>query len=402
MRMAYICSDRGISLDSAGGSSVHVTEMIRALAGRGVAVTVFTPNPPSRSDFPCDVVDLAGDVALNELRVRTAKALRESGRDPLRASEMYGLLVNQTTFAALTRLPVPVDVVYERQSLWSIAGLQYARLAGIPYLVEVNAPLIDQQLEYRDLEFVEAARAIEQLVLSSADRVLATAAPLVEVAWRAGATRRNVRVVPCGVPTGFFGTTPMPRRAADEEFIVGFVGTLKPWHGVQALLEAFAELHRGFSGYRLLVVGDGPMRGEVETFCRDHGLESVVTLAGSVPHARIPEQLARMDVGVAPYPPLDSFYFSPLKVWEYAAAGVPIVASEVGDLPTLFPHKEAALLHRPGSVGKIVRHVERLRLDPTLGPRLARRARIVARRYTWDRIAARVIRIADELARKKR
>jgi glycosyltransferase involved in cell wall biosynthesis len=198
-----------------------------------------------------------------------------------------------------------------------------------------------------------------------------------------------MRVIPCGVARSLFPASGRLGARGADEFVLGFVGSLKPWHGIDILLEAFLQLSYISSNYRLLLVGDGPLRPEVESFCRSHNISPLVTIAGSVDAARVPEYLARIDVGLAPYPPLPSFYFSPLKIWEYAAAGVPIVASASGDLPRLFPHRVAALLHPPGSVGKIVKHVERLRGDRDLGCRLARRARQVAKLHTWDRLAAR-------------
>ena len=235
----------------------------------------------------------------------------------------------------------------------------------------------------------ETACAVEALLLSEADRVIVTSPALREYVQVRGTSRKNVRIIPCGVSPRMFAPPGRLGSRDRKEFVIGFLGSLKPWHGVEILLEAFAELCGLSPDYRLLLVGDGPLRPEVETFCRARRLTQRMTLVGSVDHERVPDYLVRMDVGMAPYPPLSSFYFSPLKIWEYAAAGLPIVASASGDLARLFPHRSAALLHPPGNVRKIVKHVERLRRDRDLGRRLARRARRVARLHTWDRLAAR-------------
>ncbi len=403
MRIAYISADRGVPVLGRSGSSRHVREIVTAFVARGLEVTLLTACPPEvsqRAALPYATIDLAADPILQDLRVRTAEELRSSGQDAVRASETYALLLNQTLLQELTRLRGSIDVIYERQSLWSFAGLQFARREGLPFLLEVNAPLAAQQQEYRVLNMVETARAVESLLFAKADRVLVTCSALREYARGRGAA--HVRVIPCGVSDALFIDRRRPQTG--PEFVIGFVGSLKPWHGVELLLRAFARLCERSTAYRLLVVGDGPLRADVETYCRQRHLEHRVTMAGAVDPTRIPEYLARMDVGLAPYPPLPSFYFSPLKVWEYAAAGVPIVASASGDLPHLFPHRSAALLHPPGSVKKIVEHVESLRHDPELGGRLARRARQVARRHTWNRLALRIDSVATHLlqARSRR
>jgi glycosyltransferase involved in cell wall biosynthesis len=109
-----------------------------------------------------------------------------------------------------------------------------------------------------------------------------------------------------------------------------------------------------------------------------------------------------MDVGLAPYPALPMFYFSPLKIFEYAAAGVPIVASASGQIAEILAHRSTALLHPPGSIRKMVEHIEELRAR-RLRERLGREARCLAvRRFTWDRNAARVLAMLETLRRRIR
>jgi glycosyltransferase involved in cell wall biosynthesis len=402
MRIAYISADRGVPVNGHSGSAVHVRELAHAFVKRGHEVTMFAAafaRGPEAAPLPWPAIDIGGDASLNAVRADIAKALRKGDSRAVPAAEIYSLLINQTLMAELSRYAGACDVVYERHSLWSLAGLDFARRAGLPFFLEVNAPLLAQQGEYRELALVEAARAIERRLLAEADRVIVTSPALGDYAHAHGASQRATRCVPCGVSPELFAAA-RPRRPRDGEVVVGFLGSLKPWHGIDQLLEAFRKLRDISEVYRLLIVGSGPLLPALEEFRRRHRLARVMTLAGSVPHARVGEYLAQMDIGVAPYPPLEPFYFSPLKVWEYAAAGVPIVASASGDLPARFPHRTAALLHRPGSVRKLVEHIERLRRDPELGQRLARRARRVAKLHTWDRLAARIESLAAPFLRR--
>lgn len=390
MRIAFVCADRGVDVCGTSGSSVHVRALAQALQQRGHAVTLYASSRGDRplAELPIPTIDLSADPTLRELRDRIARAAREAGESPTRAAETYSLLVNQTLLHELTQRAAEIDLVYERLSLWSFAGLQFARRANVPFLLEVNAPLSLQQEQYRELDNAVTARAVEGWLLSGADGVVTTTPALIDYARERGASRGDIRVIPCGVDASLLERR--RTRRPDGTFVVGFVGSLKPWHGVEILLDAFLQLAFRSSQYRLLVVGEGPLLEPARDFCRQHGLLDSVTFTGSVPHESIGDWLNQMDVGVAPYPALETFYFSPLKVWEYAAAGVPIVASDSGELPHLFPHREAALLHTPGNIGKIVSHIERLRRTANLGERLARKARQVAKQHTWDRLAARL------------
>jgi len=351
--------------------------------------------------LPIPIVDADDELLLGELRRDTARSAEGSAPQ---ASEVHSLLMNTRTTMHLEALhrTRPFDLVYERQSLWSLAGLAFARRHDLPFFLEVNAPLVAQQAEYRELVNVATAEAISDLLLAHADRIVVPSRALATHLVERGARAGRVRVVPCGVSRSLFVARRLPRpsHGPGDPFTVGFVGSLKPWHGVETLLDAFVELRRCSAAYRLLVVGDGPLRALVEDRCAREHPAGVVMLVGSVPYEHVPDCLARMDVGLAPYPELPLFYFSPLKVLEYAAAGVPIVASASGQIAELFVHREHALLHPPGRVRKIVKHVELLRVNPDLGVRLARRARrVVARTHTWDRLAARVLGMAASTRR---
>lgn len=402
MKIAYVCADRGVRPAGSGGSATHVREVVRGLARRGHDVVVLSAAADGAEDaLGCPVVDLQQFAPVRELRASIQKAAHACGDSSRAPQEAIALLLNHALAAALDAMAPAADLVYERQSLWSFAGLDHAKRRGIPHLLEVNAPLVEQQRAYRELSLEAVAAGIEEQIFSGTDRVLVTSPSLVEYARSRGASGRDVTVVPCGLPASLLdaGVADGPRNAT--RFVIGFVGTLKPWHGLDVLLKAFRELRERDFTYRLLIVGDGPMREEIAQYLQTHRLEPFCEMTGALPPEEIPAQLARMDVGVAPYPELPSFYFSPLKIWEYAGAGVPIAAAAVGELPEVFPHREAALLHRPGSVAKLVAHIEKLREDPTLGPRLARRARRTARAHTWDRIVARIETIAlDAVTRR--
>src|SRR5262249_5980169 len=155
----------------------------------------------------------------------------------------------------------------------------------------------------------------------------------------------RVHVVPNGVnPDRFPEDLPPSYPGAPGTFTVGFVGTLKPWHGLQTLVHAFDRLHAIDTAARLLVVGEGPERSRLEADLSARGLQEAVHCTGPVDPAEIPGLLASMEAAVAPYPNLRDFYFSPLKVYEYMAAGCAVVASRIGQLDGLIEHEVSGLL----------------------------------------------------------
>ncbi len=380
-RLTYVCADPGVPVFGRKGSSAHVQEVVRALINRGAEVDLFAAR-------------LDGELPPGLEGVRVHRLPRPP-KGELAARERAALAANRDLRAALERED-GFDAVYERYALWSHAGIDYARDHGIPGLLEVNAPLIEEQATHRGLADRAAAERVAGQVFGGATAILAVSGEVAEYVRRYPKAGDRVHVVPNGVDTGRFpeGLEPaLPREAGT--FTVGFVGTLKPWHGLGVLVEAFAALQRENAGARLLVVGDGPERENVERDLAERGLLGAARFTGSVAPEEIPGLLAAMDAAVAPYPVGESFYFSPLKAYEYLAAGLPVVASRVGQLDGLILDGENGLLCPPGDAGALADALTRLQNDASLREGLGARARAsVLRKHTWGAVARRILELA--------
>ncbi|MFN7147842.1 MAG: glycosyltransferase family 4 protein, partial [Myxococcota bacterium] len=221
--------------------------------------------------------------------------------------------------AAMRRMERPT-LVWERHALFSDAGWKVHAATGAPWVLEVNAPPVAERLRYETVRLRAWAEAWERDVLTAAPRVLAVSAWLAE--WLRGLGCRDVRHVPNGVVPRR-GDRDGARRALGLEgrFVVGFLGSMKPWHGVErlpALLDALPDA----TG---LVVGEGPVRVEHPRLVH----------AGQVDEARVADLVAAMDVGLAPYGPDAPPWFCPLKILAYRAQGTPTVATDTGDCRVL-------------------------------------------------------------------
>ena len=380
MRVAYINVDAGVPLFGHKGASNHVREFATALAHSGCRVTLFTSKiGEPAADLPCPIRVVGTVEALGDL----PRVMRK---------EVSGLNCNEFLREALQteHAAAPFDFVLERYSMWSYAGWEFADSTGIPFVLQVNSPLRLEQKRHRELHLEPVAELIERILFRSASTVTAVSREVADyVRGVSGRTRPTV-VLPNGVDLDLFRG--VARRQNKQGFTIGFVGSLKEWRGLEALLEAFASLAGEPPGYRLLIVGDGPLRSWIEAYARDRSIGNSVWLAGAVEKGRVPEFMAQMDVAVAPYPDLAGFYFSPLKVFEYMAAGCAIVASNVGQVSEILRDGVTALLARPGSVRDLAANIRRLQAQPELRAALARAAKEEAfRSHGWESRAARVI-----------
>lgn len=372
MTIAYILADPGIGVFGSKGASVHVQEVIRAARALGHTVEVFAV----RTDqlLPADLTDLP------VTRVKVAKTPDTAERE--RAIRAAADELAQQVIAR-----DDITAVYERYSLFSTAGSQAAAALNIPFILEVNAPLVDEQKTHRSL--VDEAGAVQatRIQLEAATVISAVSQPVGDWAVTAGGDPRRLFVRANGVNTDRI--RPRQHRADSPGTVtVGFVGTLKPWHGTEILLDAFA---RAEGNIRLTIAGTGPEQTALQERAAALGIAERTRFLGAIAPAEIPQILRGFDIATAPYPQA-GIYFSPLKVYEYMAAGLPTIASAAGELPELLtPQGEApaGLLVSPGDVQQLTIAIERLAADVDLRDRMGgvARERVLAE-HTWLALVA--------------
>jgi glycosyltransferase involved in cell wall biosynthesis len=404
VRVAYLCADFGIPLRGFKGASVHVREMVAALRERGHEVLLVSPNPGEGNPLPdgAELLAIASSPWMRKTRRLLDRALGEKW--PRLPKETEELLFNAELYrralAALDRFAP--DVIYERYSLFNLAGLALARRLRVPHLLEINAPLRLERARTRGLALDPLARAVERILFARSDGLFVVSRALRDYALERGANPARLFVLPNGVDTRRF--KPGASRAAVRARlgipagapVIGFAGSLKPWHGTDLLLVAFAAAQRIYRRARVLIIGDGPEAERLRAQASCLGLEGMALFTGAVPHHEMPELLGAMDVAVAPYRRVPEFYFSPLKLYEYMAAGLPTIASDAGDIAEVVRDGESGLLVEPDDPAPLAAALVRLLGDATLRARLGRAARRDAEGRDWSHNAARVMSYAND------
>ncbi len=243
-RLAYICLDPGVPPFGGKGCSVHVQEVLRVFIELGWQVQLY-----------CCKAGGPAAKGLSDVRVREMPVAKVS--DP--AEREQSLLALNTELLEVLAADGPFDLIYERHALWSFAAADYAQSEKPPLLLEVNAPLIVEQATHRELiDRIAAARATRR-ICEGANLIAAVSPEVAEYCTTHGAAPERTVVSPNGVCCQRFTPRAMA-TSLDQPFTIGFVGSLRPWHAVNDLVAAFAELHEMTRNSRLLIVGDGPGR----------------------------------------------------------------------------------------------------------------------------------------------
>ncbi len=404
----YLSNDLGIPLDGTKGASEHIRAITRALASAGVDVTVIAPRGSLPPDHPASRLELSAGTEARAIGDELRRWLEQVDGSTGLAGEMSQMLYDGRLNAAVEQPSfIPqVDVVVERLSLFATAGRRIARSRGAAYLVEMNAPLAEEAATYRQAGLQELALDLEARNLREADLVMTVSEALREyVMDRFSIPAHRVVTVANGVELDMFSAAQdavAARRAAgvpQQALVFGFVGTLRPWHGVDVLMEAFARVRVTMPNAHLLIVGDGRKVERYRARAAELKIGDAVTFFGGARHDQVPALMAAMDVALAPYLPQQTFYFSPLKIYEYLAAGLCVIASRAGQIAEVIRHDQNGLLVTPGDINDLARAMVRAGQNPALREQLREQARSSVSTRGWNHVAASVIELADMVRR---
>lgn len=302
------------------------------------------------------------------------------------------------------------DLLHERYNLLSLGGVLAGKRLGLPLVLEVNADLLAQRelrgTPERGVRRV-FARWATRLSFRAAARVICVSADLahhLQRRWRVDAAR--LVVLPCAADTEAFGregnaAAVRARLGLQQAPVVMWVGGFYEWHALDLLVAAFAAVRDRFPQARLVLVGDGETRGRIAAEVARLGLGEAVIMTGAVPHAAIPELVSVADVAVAPAPAMgaaEGGTGAPLKLFEYMAAGKPVVASAVVQARAVVEHEQTGLLVEPDDAAAFACAMEQLLAHPEKRRRLGENARRRAvERHSWQQYTRKLEAVYDDL-----
>jgi glycosyltransferase involved in cell wall biosynthesis len=264
-----------------------------------------------------------------------------------------------------------------------------------------------EQPMYLDSDHYRMLEGLEAQAARMADHVFVITEAVADILAARGVERGKMSILPNAVDLAAFGRRPRDPALATRwglagKLVVGYVGTFKDYEGLDLLLEAMARL-RGELGdrARLLLVGDGPIHGELLALVRRLGIGDLVVFTGRVSHQDVPAYQALIDVMVFPRRGARVCdVVSPIKPFEAMASGVPILASDVAALAEIVEDEVTGLLHRKDDLDHLCRQLLRMLEEPDLRTFLSGRAEAWVRaNRSWSAAAAHVSDVYDRLTK---
>jgi glycosyltransferase involved in cell wall biosynthesis len=375
MRLLYVALDQQVP--GTLGGSTHVQAVAEGLARLGHEV----------------------HVAAQDLGFRFAESTDGAKRNP-RSFILHAMSpplgrpqLRWARRTAVTRLAeqVRADAIIERYYNFGGEGVLSAKRLRVPAVLEVNAPVVDYpgsgKARLDRLLGVEPMRRWRDRICRLTDLFVTPSAAILPD-W---VDRQRVLEIEWGADVDRFRpdvTGPLPFEPDPDRILCVFAGAFRSWHGVVRLCESLARLATaGGPQFGAVLIGDGPERAAAQ-----HAASGVpgVVFTGAIRHEQLPACLAAADIGVAPFDPGKhaplqlGFYWSPLKVFEYMAAGLPVVAPSLPRLGRLVEHGREGLLYDPEDPRALDRTLVAL-ADAGLRRRLGTAARErVVRDFSWQ------------------
>jgi len=376
---------------SKDGQITHIEEMVSALRALGHEVLLVGPEVHQSDTGQGGSAGWVG-----ALKKALPGALYEL------AEASYSLVAYRRLRQAVAAFKP--DVIYERYSLYQPAGVWVSRRTGIPLLLEVNAPYAIARRKYGNLRLGYLADLFERFTFRGATRVFPVTQVLGQILQGMGVAPERIRVVPNGINPKDFETLPCEQDAKrkfglEGRTVIGFIGFVREWDQLDRIVDWLARRPES-DKVSLMVVGDGPVRPELEAQALRLGVAQRLVFTGVVPRTEVPAAAMAFDIALqtALVP-----YASPLCLFEYMALGKVILAPDQANHHEVLEKGVDCEMYDPEAPGSIETRLDALMADPKRRAELGAAAKrtLQTRQFVWDGNARRVAAEATSLVGAK-
>lgn len=353
----------GIYPDTAGGAEVHLFYVCRELAER--AHRVFVISPTSKLSTRASETD----IPFVRIYIR------------LWPKPFATLSYIVKSFVESFKLKQQIKIVHAHTANYPVlaTAFLFSFLTHKPYIVTC----LGSDIRVASRRFLQ--KIFQMPFLHNAKRILAVSNEISEIVrLQYGVPKRQILAVGTGYDDRVLQElrdTRLPIEAKKDLHIIN-VANMRPEKDQLTLLRSFARLRKNIKGVRLSLVGDGPLRGQLEKFVAQHDMHDVEFM-GMLSHKEALKHVATADAFI-----LTSVEEGmPTVIIEALALGKPVIATVVGGIPEVVTDGVNGILVPPKSPEHIVKALERLMSDSRLRRRLGKAAAKSVKNYTWRRIA---------------
>lgn len=388
-----------LDLNTRDGSTTHFLELFRHLS-KSNRVKVLVP-------------DFGGEIneKLDIECVRTLKPQYASRDSKLFfvAKILFFLSYQFFLFFRIANIAKreKIDLIYSRQGMLSMSQFIAAKFSGTPLVSEVNG-ILSEELRMVGVPelLVRYFRRFEGIVLRNSKRVIAVSEPIRCFLQTQYHLEQPIHIVQNGSNVHLF--RPLDKEVCRNELkletasrYVGYVGYLAPWQGVDCLVRAVPFVLEEIPSAKILIVGDGPSRKELESTTRDLDLEKSVIFTKSVPYGDVVRYINACDVCVAPFLRRrnEMTGLSPIKIYEYLACERPVVATDIRGVGDFLVETNTGIVVKPENETELAKGIITLLRDEDMGKNMGIKGReVVVKNHSWSVVSRKVEEVLEGVA----
>lgn len=376
MKILYYSSHHGLNLNAPAGYATHMRETIKAMRKLGHEVEVLINGG---TEWDMDGTPPPSSNVKSKLKKITPKVLWETAKDrQLRKNDEKSIEI----LDARVKKFQP-DVIYERYNYFQDSGSLVANKCGVKHILEVNSPYIEERIDLQGKSlYLSQAQKMEERVFRDCDRLVIVSSALKKhFIQEYKLQEEKLKVIPNAISKEWLDNIEESSLKAEESFIFGFVGSLFPWHGVDILVEAFSKFQKEYPNSKLQIVGGGEILADLILQADELGVKSKVNFVGSVPHKEVPKFIKSFDVAIMAK---SNWYGSPVKIFEYGALGIPVIAPNNVPVRDVMTHNQHGYLIE-ATVNDLFQAMKALFLDQSKRQKMAEAFKAkVLNEHTWE------------------
>ena len=261
--------------------------------------------------------------------------------------------------------------IWQHHDIFQTKGIRLANQLGVPSVLFVDAPYVWESgkwgMSRMGWKWFAEKRG-DFFPCKEADLVLAVSEEVKNAVIDLGVREDKVLITPCTVSSDRFDPAKAQQKRIElglsENFVIGWVGSFRKFHNLDLLIDAFQKVAAMSPQAKLLLIGDGAERERIESRVADYGIQDRVIFTGMIPNNDVPDYIGSLDVAVLPSFSTDGFHYSPLKLREFFAAGVPVIASAVGEVQQVIEASGGGWLVPPGETDSIAEMIQTVQANP--------------------------------------
>ncbi len=370
-----------------GGISTHVYHLSKALARRGAAVHVIT----------CDFPNAKPEEVIDGVRVSRVDCSRVSQKDLLLWTYyMNSLMIEQGT-EVLRR--DSFDLIHAHDWMVGRVALELKSRLSIPLVTTIHATEIGRGGGAHS-SYQKTIHGIEELLIHHSERIICCSKYMLRHVHNIfDLSPEKTDLVPNAVDAVQFDRVPTPPETAVKPQlgenaprwkVILYVGRIVREKGLYTLVDAFDRLRQKRFNANLVIVGEGPLKGDLVTEIHSRGLDRYVHFTGSIDEAKLVDLYKSSDAFVLPslYEPFG------IAALEAMASGVPVVVTDTGGLSEIVENGVTGLKVPADDPDSLAIALHRVLNEPSLAEHLKQNAyRLISESYNWDLVAQKTLQV---------